>query len=96
MNNQEYNLVKIIEECAEVQEACTKILRFGMHGKVPQCDNSNLDRLRLELGDLTVAIQLLEYSIGESLEISEDELDLKRGRFTEFKDVSGRLGRVTL
>ena len=93
MNNQEYNLVKIIEECAEVQEACTKILRFGMHGTGPE---SNLNKLRLELGDLTVAIQLLEYSIGESLEVSEDELEVKRSRFTEFKDVSGKLGRVTL
>ena len=96
MNSQEYNLVKIIEECAEVQQACTKILRFGIDGKSSEGIESNLNKLRCELGDLTVAIQLLEYSLGVSLEVSDDELDLKSKKFTEFRDISGKIGRVTL
>lgn len=95
MITQEYHLIKVMEECAEVQEACSKILRFGMYSQNPATQESNLDKLRCELGDLTVAIQLLGYSMGVSLELSDEELDLKCIKFLKFKDISIELGIIT-
>jgi len=92
MNNQEYNLIKVIEECAEVQEACSKILRFGMYSTNPSTQESNLDKLRSELGDLTVAVQLLEENMGLELETSDYGLGLKLDRFLKFRELSVEIG----
>lgn len=44
-------LVILMEECSEVQQACAKIFRFGLH------DGENLQRLKEEIGDLLGIIE---------------------------------------
>ena len=56
-------LVILMEECAEVQQACSKVLRYGE-------DRENINKLISEVGDLQCMIQLL----ASNLEISEQEM----------------------
>jgi NTP pyrophosphatase (non-canonical NTP hydrolase) len=41
-----------IEECAEVIQAITKALRFGLHQKHPETGVTNKEHLECELGQL--------------------------------------------
>ena len=49
------NLVLLIEECAEVQQAATKVLRFGVGGHYQTGEHqgrTNVEALEVELGHL--------------------------------------------
>jgi NTP pyrophosphatase (non-canonical NTP hydrolase) len=72
MNRIEHLLTIATEECAEVQQAATKALRFGLEeGK--DCSafehGSNVERLRYELNDLIAVVEMLE---SEGLNLSPD------------------------
>jgi hypothetical protein len=45
-------LTILIEECAEVAQRATKMLRFGVHEVQPGQPDDNAKRLSLEVGDL--------------------------------------------
>jgi len=60
MNVKEETLVILMEECGEVIQECSKILRFG----------NDIDNLTKELGDLLCMINLTV----ENLSIEQDEL----------------------
>jgi hypothetical protein len=51
-------LTILIEECAEVQQAATKLLRFGRDDVEPGKDKTNGFRLGMEIGDLYVMIEM--------------------------------------
>ena len=61
MINDKY-LDVVIEECAEVIQAITKIKRFGIYDWHPDYDNGNPNwqRLVTEIGDLLACIDKLE------------------------------------
>lgn len=64
INRQEEILTILQEECAEVIQAICKIRRFGT--------DSNIDHLKLELGDLICMIDLVfEYKV---VDVSEEEI----------------------
>lgn len=48
----------LIEECAEVQQRGTKLLRFGPKEIQPGQDRDNAYRLGLEIGDLLEVIEM--------------------------------------
>jgi NTP pyrophosphatase (non-canonical NTP hydrolase) len=52
-------LQKLQEECAEVIQASSKIIRFGMIGQNPTSDKSNVKQLSFELTDVLAIIKLL-------------------------------------
>ena len=60
MNVKEETLVILMEECGEVIQECSKILRFG----------NDIDNLTKELGDLLCMINLTADNLG----IDQDEL----------------------
>lgn len=66
MNRLEELLIILSEECAEVQQAATKCIRFGMasthNGQIPE---SNQLRLEKEIGDFMAMVRLLteEYNL---------------------------------
>lgn len=53
-------LTILIEECSEVQQRATKMLRFGRDEVQPGQTASNRERLSYEIGDLWVMINLVE------------------------------------
>jgi hypothetical protein len=59
MNTREYLLTCLIEECAEVQQRATKILRFGANEKRPGQDFNNTELLVGEINDLIGVLELL-------------------------------------
>lgn len=81
-------LIFLIEECSEVIQEATKILRFGFDSYHPDdpTKETNRERLRRELTDVMACIALLEDK-GDILEWMYDELKtsidkkLKRARF---------------
>jgi len=46
-------LTILIEECAEVQQRATKMLRFGVNEAQPGQPYTNAERLSVEVGDLS-------------------------------------------
>lgn len=48
------------EECAEVIVAVSKIFRFGLDGKKPETNQTNIQHLEEELGDLICIVEILE------------------------------------
>lgn len=49
----------LVEECGEVIQAATKVLRHGYYSVHPVSEETNLDSLQKELGDLRAAIILM-------------------------------------
>ena len=62
MTEKEHLLVLLIEECAEVSQRATKILRFGFNdpaGTEPDQPYTNEERLVQEVNDLEAVLDLL-------------------------------------
>ncbi len=52
-------LIILQEECGEVVQEICKIMRFGPDQCKPNSDETNIQYLQKELGDLTAMIELL-------------------------------------
>lgn len=62
MTKSEYLLVCLIEECAEIQKAATKMLRFGNNhgsGTTTVMINQNRENIAHELEDLAGVVEML-------------------------------------
>ena len=64
----------IIEECSEVQQRSTKLLRFGPTEVQPEQPYDNCYRLGLEVGDL---LEILDVAVKEGL-IPQKSIDAGR------------------
>ena len=72
MNRLEHLLTILVEECAEVQQASTKTLRFGLEeGRDLSAMEygNNVQRLRHEINDVLAMVEMLE---SEGLNLSPD------------------------
>jgi homoserine acetyltransferase len=59
MNRLEHLLTILAEEAAEVTQAATKALRFGLEEVFPETGKSNLHRLIVEKLELTAVTEML-------------------------------------
>jgi len=64
MNKTEHLLVCAIEECAELQQAVSKALRFGLDDGHPDKQTTNAEDIMKEYTDLIAVMTML---IGEGL-----------------------------
>ena len=72
MNIDEELMTILMEECAEVQQIASKVMRFGWDSVHPEGGDDNRTRLAKEIGDLTQMIDILhEYDIISYVEIEE-------------------------
>lgn len=78
MNRLEHLLTILSEECAEVQQAVSKILRFGLEDTPDTLIPTNHEALEMELNDLRAAVEMLR----------EEGLDLREsgGRVSNKKN----------
>ncbi len=53
----------LMEECAEVQSAMSKCLRFGFEEKGPGFEHTNIERLAIELGNLMAMIEIFDADV---------------------------------
>jgi NTP pyrophosphatase (non-canonical NTP hydrolase) len=65
MNRLEELLIILSEECAEVQQAAIKCVRFGKASTHPDSSESNQLKLEREIGDFMAMVRLLteEYNL---------------------------------
>ena len=98
MNLQEIALIKIIEECSEIQKVCTKALRFGLnnnHSEQPY-PITNFQLLDLELKDFKAAIiNFEEVTNNKFTDFTEEEKAIRKERINYFNNLSKKLGRLT-
>lgn len=60
MNLTEHLLTCLAEECAEVQQAVSKALRFGMDDGRPESQTTNAQDIARELVDVLAIVEMLE------------------------------------
>ena len=58
MTRQQHLLIALMEECAEVQQAASKVLRFGLDDKYKD-QPTNQERLSTELTDLIAVCDMI-------------------------------------
>jgi hypothetical protein len=74
----------LIEECAEVQQRATKLLRFGIEEIQPGQPHNNAYRLSLEVGDLLETIELALSAGILTHEGIEEGREHKRKQFSKY------------
>lgn len=94
VNKSEYLLVCLMEECAEIQQAASKALRFGMENGHPDGQHSNRAELSKEIGELDNLVEMLS---DRDLIHGESRLHgflSKRKRLEEYMRVSCQCGTL--
>lgn len=80
-------LVILMEECAEVTQAASKLLRFGKENR-PDTGVSNIETLSMEYGDLeTISTMVLTAGLMQGAFIEEGRAR-KRERLAHFMQTS--------
>ena len=91
MNEQEYLLTVLIEECSEISQAACKALRFGLDDGYPGTTRTNRKDLSREIGDfLAIKFMLDEKNIFDNKAINESYI-LKEKRVLEFMKYSRKV-----
>lgn len=93
MKRHEHLLIILAEECAEVQQAATKALRFGLHEQ-RDLPTSNYDRLRAELNDIWAVVEMVEHACDVSLEKQYDAIKAKQEKVEKYLKYSYELGTL--
>lgn len=86
MNETEYLLVVLSEECAEVAQRASKAIRFGLSEIQPGQQEDNRRRLEGELADLMAVAELLR------LCIREEDKTAKIAKLKKFMEYSRAMG----
>ena len=76
LNKTEHLLTCLMEECAEIQKAAAKALRFGLDDHAPNSDSNNSEDISTEIIDLLAIIEMLkeENIIPDSYQHNADSL----------------------
>ena len=91
MKLQEYLLVKLMEECAEVNKCVSKMLIFGIDNQSPFKDQTNLEELHSEVNDILAILEMLAGS-GICLYRDDDKVSAKIYKVKHYMQESKRLG----
>lgn len=76
MNDNTKEILLILqEECAEVIQAVSKCFRFGPDQVKPGKNQTNIQMLQEELGDLLAMIELL---VDQKIGVTDEELSIAR------------------
>jgi len=93
LNKEQYLLIQLMEECAEVQQACAKALRFGLDEGYPGTVRTNKSDILKEIADLTGVIRVLEYAgIINGEDVSENAIASKERVVYKYMQISKSLG----
>ncbi len=93
MNKQQYLLICLAEECAEVIKVVNKALRFGLENGYPGTCRTNLVDLNNELNDVLAVVETLDKE-GVKLSINDDKLIAKQKKVYEYMEYSRNIGVI--
>lgn len=95
MNKKEHLLICLAEECAEVQHAVSKALRFGLDVGYPGTDRTNAHDIAKELLDLFAVVSMLE-DFGV-IAVTNDPVAIarKRENVISFMEYAEQRGTIT-
>ena len=96
MTTHEHLYLKLMEECAEVQQRASKLLQFGSEESQPGDYQTNEMRLREELNDLLTVIDMVEQRgfMMNGPERLHQHMDEKRQKIAKYLAYSQELGCV--
>ena len=89
----EYLLIKLMEECAEVQHACAKALRFGPESAAV-LNETNSDLIQSELHDVGAVASMLEDLGILTLASKPGEFEERRDRIKRYMRRSREIGTL--
>jgi len=88
LNKEEYLLICLAEEAAEIQQAITKWLRFGKSDVHPKTGIENVEELRLELQDFIAILDMLAEEEIFDLSFIEEEIEAKKEKVEKYMKYS--------
>jgi hypothetical protein len=95
MNKTEHLLTCLIEECAEIQHAAAKALRFGPQDGYPGADTTNAQDIAREVTELIAVIDLCrEHGVFGQPGEAKAIYDSKRKRVAEFMEYAKTTGAL--
>lgn len=94
MDMREHLLVCLAEECAEVQQATTKALRFGLKDGYPGTDRTNEGDLFRELDDLFAVVEMLQ-GVGIQWRPDYKKMAAKKEQVIKFMGYAEQRGALT-
>jgi len=93
MNNQQYLIGKLAEECSEIIKECMKIQQFGMDSEY--LGYTNKERLVAELKDLEIMkILLQDAGIIPEIVVSDNDITGRKTKMEFYHDLSQELGMI--
>jgi len=84
MNTTEHLLTCLLEECAEVQQAVAKALRFGLEDGAPRAETTNAQDIARELADVAAIAELLAERKLIQAPTGRAAIQRKRARLAEY------------
>lgn len=98
MTKTDHLLVILMEECAEVQHACAKALRFGLDDVRPIGQETNREAIRREAHELIAVLEMCEHEgiFGVLEDEKAERICLeKQSRIEQFLSYSRERRRLT-
>jgi NTP pyrophosphatase (non-canonical NTP hydrolase) len=97
MKTGQFLLLKLMEECVEVGQRCSKQIQFGKLEVQKDQSLTNAERLKQEILDIASLVQLLHLH-GELPELTGQEIadayEVKRKKLQKYLDLSYDLGEL--
>jgi hypothetical protein len=97
MTKEQFLLLKLSEECAEVSQRCSKQIQFGKFNVQNGQELTNGERLKNELLDLTIMFELLQESCSVPNWNHYEYVEAKSAKIAKLQkylDLSNQLGTL--
>lgn len=95
MNRTEHLLVCLTEECAEVQHAVAKALRFGLDDGYPGAASTNAQDIAREFADVLAVVEMLEEVGALKRHTDTHAIERKKARVREYIGYAEQCGALT-
>ena len=92
MTKREYLLICVMEECNELAQAVSKMLRFGNYDTNPNTGLDAQEQAEHEFNDLFATLQMLQEDGTRINAIYQQKIEVKREKIKEYIKYSTNIG----